>query len=76
MLFGGGIKNGQVVGRMDKQGDTVEERPIGVTNFLATICQILEIDYTKELIASGGRPSPIVDAQDAKPSPIAGSFLK
>lgn len=74
VLFGGGIKAGQVIGRTDKDGATVEDRPIGVTDFMATICRLLEIDYAKELMAPGGRPIPIVDAQDAKPNPVAELF--
>lgn len=52
----------------------MEERPIGVTDFMATICRILGIDETKELTAPGGRPIPIVDRLDAKPNPVAELF--
>jgi uncharacterized protein (DUF1501 family) len=65
VLFGGGIKAGQVIGRTDKTGGTVEDGKVGVADFMATICEILGIDYTKEvtvrdrplyLVEKGGRP--------------------
>jgi uncharacterized protein (DUF1501 family) len=65
VLFGGGIKTGQVVGRTDATGATVEDRPVGVADFMATICHALGIDYGKEvvhqdrplrLVDKGGRP--------------------
>jgi hypothetical protein len=44
VLAGGGIRGGQVVGRTSKDGMEVEERPIAVADFLATICLALGID--------------------------------
>ncbi|MCS6978099.1 MAG: DUF1501 domain-containing protein [Gemmatales bacterium] len=61
VLIGGGIKGGQVIGRTDKEGAVVEERMVTTLDFMATICQILGIDYTKRNIAPGGRPIRIVD---------------
>jgi arylsulfatase A-like enzyme len=62
VLAGGGIRGGQVVGRTDREGAEVVERPIGVTDFLATICKLLGIDYTRQNRAPGSeRPIPIVD---------------
>jgi Protein of unknown function (DUF1501) len=62
VLVGGGIKGGRVVGRTDRDGAAVVERPIGVTDFLATVCTILGIDYTKKNRPAGvDRPIPIVD---------------
>ena len=60
-LFGGGIKGGQVIGRTDKDGSTVAERPIAVTDFMATICKILGINYDKMVTTPGGRPVRIVN---------------
>ncbi|MCS6851599.1 MAG: DUF1501 domain-containing protein [Gemmataceae bacterium] len=61
VLFGGGIKGGQVIGRTDKEGATVEERPISAIDFMATICKAIGIDYTKKYTGPGGRPLSIVD---------------
>jgi hypothetical protein len=62
VLAGGGIRGGQVIGRTDAEGAEVVERPISVTDFLATICTILEIDYTRSNRAPGSdRPISIVD---------------
>src|SRR5262249_24551768 len=56
VLAGAGLKTGQVIGRTDKSGGTVEDRPIKVTDFMATGCQALGIDYPKQFTSRGGRP--------------------
>ena len=62
LLIGGGIKGGQVVGRTDRDGATVVERPISVPDFLGTVCTILGIDYKRKNYPPGvERPIPIVD---------------
>jgi hypothetical protein len=62
VLVGGGIKGGQVVGRTDASAAEVVERPVGVTDFLGTVCTILGIDYTRKNHPPGvDRPIPIVD---------------
>src|SRR5262245_23982907 len=61
VLAGGGIKGGQVIGRTDRHGTAVEERSISVRDFLATICRVLGIDYTKKITTPNGRPIGIVD---------------
>jgi len=62
VLIGGGIKGGQVVGRTDRDGATVVDRPIGVPDFLGTVCTILGIDYKRKNHPPGvDRPIPIVD---------------
>lgn len=60
-MFGGGIKGGRVIGKTDKEGATVVERPVGTTDFLATVCDVLGVDHTKENEAASGRPIRIVD---------------
>jgi uncharacterized protein (DUF1501 family) len=63
VLAGGGIRGGQVIGRTDRDAAEVVDRPIGVSDFLATVCTILGIDYTHQNRAPGmERPIPIVDA--------------
>jgi hypothetical protein len=62
VLAGGGIRSGQVIGRTDRDAAEVLERPISVTDFLATVCTLLKIDYTRQNRAPGiERPIPIVD---------------
>jgi uncharacterized protein (DUF1501 family) len=65
LMAGGGIKTGQAVGKTDEKaknpGGTVVERPISAPDFFATICAVLGIDPTKELMAPGERPMRIVD---------------
>jgi hypothetical protein len=62
-LAGGGIRGGQTIGRTDRQGGEVTDRPIRVADFLATVCSILKIDYTRRHQAAGiDRPISIVDA--------------
>jgi hypothetical protein len=62
VLAGGGVRGGQIVGRTDRDAAEVVERPISVTDFLATVCTILGIDYTRQNHPSGvKRPIPIVD---------------
>jgi hypothetical protein len=66
VLAGGGIKGGQVVGKTSTSGMTVEERPVSVPDFLATVCLALGIDPKKRNISNIGRPIRIVD-KEAKP---------
>jgi hypothetical protein len=61
VLAGGGIKGGQVVGKTDKEGAAVDERPISVRDFMATVCKALGIDHTKKLDTPAGRPVQLVD---------------
>jgi hypothetical protein len=62
VLIGGGIKGGQVVGKTDRDGSAVSDRPISVPDFLGTICTILGIDYKRKNHPPGvDRPIPIVD---------------
>jgi hypothetical protein len=62
VLIGGGIRGGQVVGRTDRDGAAVVDRPISVPDFLATVCTILGIDYKRKNHPPGvARPIPIVD---------------
>jgi hypothetical protein len=59
-MFGGGIQGGRVVGKTDKEGATVTERPVKTGDFLATVCEVLGVDHTKENEANG-RPIRLVD---------------
>jgi hypothetical protein len=65
-MWGGGLKGGQVVGKTDKEGATVEDRKTSAQDFLATVCELLGIDHTKENVTPSGRPIKLVD----KPNPF------
>lgn len=60
-LAGGGVRGGQVIGSTDASGTTVEERPVGVSDLLRTVCHSLKIDADHERMSSVGRPLKIVD---------------
>ncbi|NBO66022.1 MAG: DUF1501 domain-containing protein [Acidobacteria bacterium] len=61
VMMGGGIKTGQVIGKTDKEGATVVDRPINAKDFLATVCTILGVNYTKQNTTNNNRPVRIVD---------------
>ena len=62
VVIGGGIRGGQTIGRTGRDAAEVTDRPISVVDFLATICTLLRIDYTRQNFAPGiERPIPIVD---------------
>jgi hypothetical protein len=61
VLAGGGIKSGQVIGRTDKTGGDVDDGKVAVIDFLATICKVLEIDWTQNFHTREGRPIRVVD---------------
>ena len=66
LMLGGGIKGGQVIGKTDKEGATVVERPISALDFMATVCEVLGINWNKQNHTPIGRPIRIVD-KGAKP---------
>jgi uncharacterized protein (DUF1501 family) len=61
VLAGGGIKGGQVIGKTDREGATVVERPTSALDFLATVCKVLGIDPDKQNHTPIGRPIRVVD---------------
>ena len=64
-LFGGGVKGGQVIGATDRTGAEVIDRPIGVKDYMATVCQLLGIQWEKEIDTPSGRPIRIVEKEAA-----------
>ena len=66
VLAGGGIKGGQVIGKTSADGMTVEDRPVSVPDFLATVCHALGVDPKKQNMSNVGRPIRIVEPS-AKP---------
>ncbi len=61
VLAGGGIAGGGIVGRTDRAGVEVADRPVTVPDLFATFCTSLGIDPAKENMASTGRPIKLVD---------------
>jgi uncharacterized protein (DUF1501 family) len=53
VLAGGGVKGGQAVGRTEKDGAAVAERPVAVGDFLATVFTAVGVDPAKENFAEG-----------------------
>jgi uncharacterized protein (DUF1501 family) len=66
VLAGGGIKGGQVVGKTSADGMAVEERPVSVPDFLATVCVALGLDPRQQNQSNVGRPIRLVEPS-AKP---------
>jgi hypothetical protein len=61
VLVGGGIKGGQVIGATDKEGAAVTDKKTSALDLMATICQVLGINASKQNLANNGRPIRIVD---------------
>jgi Protein of unknown function (DUF1501) len=60
LLFGGGMKVGQVVGSTDKLGGSAASRPVDYQDVLATIYQNLGIDPHSFIPDKANRPVPIL----------------
>jgi len=56
LMMGGGVKGGTVYGRTDKEGAAVEDGKTDAKDFLATVCELMGIDYTKENDTPTRRP--------------------
>lgn len=63
VLCGGGIRGGQVYGKTSKDGITVEDKPVSVSQLLATVCGSLGIDHRKQNMSNVGRPIRIVEPE-------------
>jgi len=61
LVAGGGVRGGQVVGRTDKAGVDVADRPVTVPDLFATFCRSLGIDPAVENVSASGRPIKLVD---------------
>lgn len=58
VLAGGGLNHGQVIGNTGRTGGGVEDRPIRVGDFMATICQAIGVDTSTDWETRAGRPLP------------------
>lgn len=63
LFAGGGIARGKIIGKTDKIGGTVVERPVSPKDILATVYHLLGINAETLLIDRTNRPVPLV--QDA-----------
>jgi hypothetical protein len=63
-LAGGGIAGGRVVGRTDRLGLEVAERPVSVQDLFATIYGRLGVEPSKKYMTPGGRPVKALDGGD------------
>lgn len=59
LMGGGGVARGRVVGRTDRHGGTVTERPVSPKDILATTYHLLGIDPETLLHDRTGRPLPL-----------------
>ncbi|MFO0964287.1 MAG: DUF1501 domain-containing protein [Gemmataceae bacterium] len=66
LMAGGGVARGQVVGRTDRIGGTVTERPVSPKDILATTYHLLGIDAETLLTDRTGRPFPLTPGQVAR----------
>ncbi len=60
VIAGGGLNHTGALGRSDPVAETIEERPVSVPDFFATVLAALQIDPTENLY-DGDRPVPITD---------------
>ena len=67
LLGGGGVKGGQVIGKTDKGGEAVTDRPVTIPDLFQTICHSLKINAAKENMSGIGRPIKIVDGGEVVP---------
>ena len=60
LFAGAGVPRGQVVGASDATASDVTDRPIDPKDVLCTAYHLLGVDCRRELLASPGRPVPLV----------------
>jgi hypothetical protein len=62
LVYGGGLRMGQVIGSTNDRGEHPQERPLRYQDLLATIYHSLGIDPSRTLLDTTGRPVPILPA--------------
>lgn len=55
LVAGGGLKVGQVIGRSSEDGTQIDDRPVSVQDFHATIFTAMGLDIRKDYFAPDGR---------------------
>jgi hypothetical protein len=71
LLAGCGLKRGVVLGKTDRNADSVVDRPVTPAELCATILKVLEIDPETRFRSPDGRPIPLVDHASAVAEIIA-----
>jgi hypothetical protein len=71
LFAGGGVARGRVVGRTDKHGGEVTERPVSPKDILATVYHLLGIDPETMLTDRTGRPLPLMPSGSIVPEMLA-----
>jgi uncharacterized protein (DUF1501 family) len=61
LMAGAGIKGGTVLGKTDKLGATVTQRPVAPADVAFTMLECLGIDPRKTLTTADGRPIEVLD---------------
>jgi hypothetical protein len=61
VLFGGGLKMGQVIGETDSRAERSKNGKIGFQNIMATIYRVLGIDPSQQLTDYNGRPQYVLE---------------
>jgi uncharacterized protein (DUF1501 family) len=64
VLYGGGLRMGQVVGETDARAERAKSGSINFQNILATIYQLLGIDPATTLTDFSGRPQYLLDDRE------------
>jgi hypothetical protein len=64
LLFGGGLKMGQVVGETDGRAERAKSGNVGFQNIVATIYHVLGIDTKVQLPDFNGRPQNLLDDRE------------
>jgi uncharacterized protein (DUF1501 family) len=65
VLAGGGVRGGQVIGKLDPSGSDVADRPVLVTDLFQSIYHALGVDASYENHSPNGRPIKLVDGGSA-----------
>jgi len=61
LFAGGGVARGNIVGKSDKIGGTVVDRPVSPKDILATLYHLLGIDHHTTVSDRTNRPVPLVE---------------
>ena len=60
-MAGGGIRGGQIIGKVSDDGTEVADRPVSIPDLFQTFCRALDVDPESESISSLGRPIKVVE---------------
>ena len=61
VLAGGGVQGGRVIGSTDPDGFEIQDHPVTVEDYAASIYQCLGIDTKKQTLNESGRPLRILN---------------